>query len=62
MVDDSDSFIGIVTRKDIIRYFSNQRTSMEPALFAQNRVTLFLIQMKQEPEADHLVRFRFLFS
>ncbi|WP_325247431.1 CBS domain-containing protein [Dysosmobacter sp.] len=32
VVDDSDSFIGIVTRKDIIRYFSNQRTSMEPAL------------------------------
>lgn len=32
VVDDADSFIGIVTRKDIIRYFSNQRTSMEPAL------------------------------
>lgn len=32
VVDDSDSFIGLVTRKDIIRYFSNQRTSMEPPL------------------------------
>ena len=32
VVDDAGSFIGIVTRKDIIRYFSEQKDAAEPQL------------------------------
>ena len=32
VVDDIGSFIGIVTRKDIIRYFAEQKDALEPQL------------------------------
>ncbi|WP_298021684.1 CBS domain-containing protein [uncultured Dysosmobacter sp.] len=32
VVDDIGSFIGIVTRKDIIRYFAEQKAAAEPSL------------------------------
>lgn len=32
VVDDIGSFIGIVTRKDIIRYFAEQKNAAEPSL------------------------------